>query len=367
MKVLLLVIAERFVEQRLAWRMLLLGPLIFVVGVCQAGELDTLTNDIKDLKDRIQELETKGTELRDGEAHKLHPVHSTKEVKIAGGFTGIIQGTVNNERQFGGNSVQGNMSVDLYAEFPVQEDGLFLLRLDVEQGAGLTDLPPLFTNPDGNPTGTNADVETWDSSQVHLVEARYEQKFRNDFLELIFGQIDVTSFFDANNLANSETTQYIAQHFVNNATIDWGLSENFYGPGVIFISHPSDSLDISAGWFEGEGNYNDMFQNPFLIGQVNLKTGHDNHAGSYRFYLWTRQTPHCQSASDPAKFLDCSLLDPADRITLKSENTGVGMSIDQRMSPQWGIWARAGYQDPDVSQFDRSFRASCAASRPRST
>lgn len=56
------------------------------------------------------------------------------------------------------------MSADLYLELPVEDRGLFLLRLDLQQSAGLTRLPPLFTAPNGNPTGPNADVESWNSA-----------------------------------------------------------------------------------------------------------------------------------------------------------------------------------------------------------
>ncbi len=343
-------------EQRM-WRPLLVVLVLFVASIAQAGDVEELKKEVEDLKRKMEKIEKKevDVETSDGEGHKLHPIHSLLGTKISGGFTGIFQGSLNNETRFGGNRSEGAMSTDLFVDVPVHEKGSFLLRLDIQQGAGLTSLPPLFTNPDGNTTGPNNDIETFDNSRsLNLNEARYEQMLLNDTFQVVFGHIDLTSWFDENSLANKETFQYIAQHFNNNIAIDWGGTVNFFGPGVVLKAYPSESLDASVGWFEGDGNYDKMFRQPFLIGQVTLKSPFAGKEGNYRFYGWGRLTPHCKNTSDPAVFSNCDLIPEADRIRIKGSNSGFGFSLDQQFSESLGVWARFGYQDPDVSQFDKA-------------
>lgn len=340
--------------------------LLFLMGSFgHAAEEEDLKKEVEDLKRKVEKMEKGKEEVQDGVGHKLHSVHSLYGAKISGSFTGIVQGSLNNEGRFGGNRSEGAMSSDLFLEVPVHEKGSFLLRLDIEQGAGLASLPPVFANPNGNTTGPNNDIETFQNSQsLNINEARHEHTLFNDTLQAVFGQIDLTSWFDENNLANKETFQYIAQHFNNNIAIDWGGSVNFFGPGVILVAYPTESLHLNLGWFEGDGNYEKIFRQPFLIGQATFKTRFAGLEGNYRFYGWGRFTPHCKSASDTAVFSNCDLIEtPADRVRIKSGNSGFGMSLDQTVSESVGVWARFGYQDPDVSQFDKAMSGGVVFSR----
>ncbi|MGH7274763.1 MAG: carbohydrate porin, partial [Nitrospiria bacterium] len=119
-------------------------------------------------------------------------------------------------------------------------------------------------------------------------------------------------------------------------------------------AYPSESVDVSIGWFQGEGNYDDIFRQPFFIGQTTLKTRFGGKEGNYRFYGWGRFTPHCKSVSDAAVFSNCDLINEADQVRIKSGNSGFGLSLDQGISESVGIWARFGFQDPDVSQFEKA-------------
>lgn len=335
------------------WRLISLLPICLMGDAGAADEIELMKKELEDLRGRIEHLEVAPTEVHDDEGHKLHPVHSAYGARIAGGLTATAQGPVNNPRRFGGDNAEGASSADLYVELPVQNHGLFLLRLDAQQGAGLTRLPPLFVGPNDNPTGPNSDVESWNGSELHVAEARYEQRW-GGAAAVVLGHIDLTAYFDNNEFANSETTQYLAQQFVNNVAVEWGGNDNFFGPGAILIMHPTRRVEASMAWFEGDGDYTNMFQAPFLIGQLTLETGEEARESHYRLYAWTRRTSHCRSAVDPAVFADCARIDAAEQVRVKEDNSGLGLSVDKKISPAWGVWARAGYQDPNVAQFDRS-------------
>jgi hypothetical protein len=350
------------------WGPLLVVFVLLIATIAQAGEMEDMKREVETLKEKVKKIEEKETEVRDGEGHRLHPIRSLLGTKMTGGLTGIVQGSLNNEGRFGGNRTEGSMSADLFVEVTVHEKGLFLLRMDIAQGAGLASLPPLFANPDGNATGPNNDIESFDNSQsLNINEARYEQMLLDDTLRIVFGHIDLTSYFDENEFANKETFQYIAQHFNNNIAIDWGGTGNFFGPGAVLVVDPDESLwDVSLGWFEGDGNYDRMFRQPFLMGQLALEPKFDGREGEYRFYGWGRFTPHCKSSSNSAVFSNCDLIEtPADRVRIKSGNSGFGISLDQELSDSVGVWARFGYQDPDVSQFDKAMSGGVVFSKLR--
>lgn len=335
----------------------LLLALLLIASPVQAAELDDLKKEMEVIKQEVRELKEKEIEVRDDVGHRLHPVRSLMGVTITGGLTGIAQGSLNNENRFGGDSSEGSMSADLIFEAGMGEQTSFLLRFDVVQGEGLGRTPPLFSSPNGNTMGTNNDVEGFNEPRLNINEARFEHSL-NSLLTFALGQIDLTSYFDENNLANDETIHYLAQQFDNNPAIEWGGSENFFGPGVVLKSAPAEFLDFSFGYFEGDGDYQKMFARPFLIGQAVLKVQPGGREGSYRLYGWGRLTPHCRDVDDSSVFVNCG--DPASpgtsptEVRIKGHNSGVGVSLDQQVSDGLGLWARLGYQDPEVSQFDKS-------------
>ncbi len=317
----------------------LIAVLMLLVGnASQSGELENLKKRIED-----------------------PPIFRTFGIKIRGGITGIVQGSLNNRKEFGGNGAAGEFSADLSLDGSIGDKGSFRLRFDFEHGPGLTDFPPVFTNPDGKTTGPNNDVETFMSEDI-LNEARYTHRLFGDFLEITLGKIDLTGYFDQNSYANDETFQYIAQAFNNNNAIDWGGSVNFFGVGAVLTAHPTRALAVTLGWFQGDKGYKSFFDRPFLAGQLSLTTHWAGREGNYRIYSWTRRTPHCRSTSDPTAFLSCDLISPIDQIRIKGGNTGVGLSLDQQLSDSLGFWTRLGFQDPDVSQFDKAFSVGLVAS-----
>ena len=305
------------------------------------GEAVSLEEEVGRLKARVEALE-----------HRAPSGPLLPGLKVYGGLTVIGQGSANNLERFGGNRGDSTLSADLFIETAVGEHGTFLLRLDVEQGAGVTRLPPLFTSPDGNTTGPNNRAETWVNPElINLNEARYEHRLWHNRLVVTLGHIDLTGSFDENVFANKETFQYIAQSFNNNIAIDWGGSVNFFGPGAILTASPTDRWTIRLGWFEGDGNHTELFDQPFVGGQITMKIQPGGREGNYRLYGWDRATPHCRSATGRAVLANCDLVPAPDQITVKGNNAGAGVSLDQWLTDRLGAWARYGFQDGEVAQF----------------
>jgi hypothetical protein len=314
------------------------------IVLAQSPENPEPQKDVGKLKEQKDESERRSgreklPEESEIEKQPTYPIEVQSKTKITGGLTTIVQGVLNNEEAFGGNRAEGSMSADLFIESEIVPRGFLLFRMDVLQGDGLTRLPPLFTNPDGTPTGPNNDVEGWSSSDtLHINEVRYEQFFAGDKFRVSVGHLDLTSYFDENEFANKETFQFIAPIFCNNIAIDWGGNANFFGPGLVLNYHPIELIEGSIGYFEGDGDYTDLFDHPFIAGQIELEPRIRGLEGHYSFMVWTRYTPHPR------------ILDPAQT---DSKNSGFAISFDQELSEKVGIWVRFGTQRGEVAQFDR--------------
>src|SRR3972149_6893692 len=297
--------------------------------------------------------------------HKLHPIHAANQARIYGWLTAIAQGTIGSKDDSGkkNDKAEGSLSGDIFYEASLNESGRFTIHLDIQQGEGLTHTPGLFTSPNGNPTGPNNDIESFNNDQVHLDQAWYETTLADGKLTLTLGQLDPTAYFDTNNYANNERFQFIANQFGNNPTIEFGGTGNFYGAGFRLTYSPSDIVDITLGALDGDGNYSEMFDRPFVIAEVDLKPKLVGKEGNYRFYVWQNSLPHYRMDNDddgnPINPIFVTSVGnpfatlPAGTELIGNKNPGFGINFDQALTDNLGIWARLGIQDGDVSQFDR--------------
>jgi len=266
---------------------------------------------------------------------ELFPLQSSRKTQFNGGMTLIIQGGLNNESQFGGDRADGSISVDMILTSEIRDGGLLIIRGDFMRGEGLSRLPPLLAG------GVNADIEDYSTGApdtFHLIEALYEQTWKSETFRLSIGQIGLTSYFDQNQFANSETFQFLSPAFVNNIAVGWGGDTNGYGPGLVLHAHPIREFEINLGFFEGDGNYKDVFDQGFWIVEVEFELYQRETDGHYRFSYWSNETNHE------------SILNPAVTLT---KNHGIGLSFDQGLNDDLGIWGRFSLQDGAVSQFDQ--------------
>ncbi|MBI5749986.1 MAG: carbohydrate porin [Nitrospinae bacterium] len=301
----------------------------------------TYGSEFEDLKHRVEELEKR---IKDGEAvdelgHKLHPIHSIYGLKISGGLTMTAQGT-----DYKNNKGAGAISADIVIESPLGKDGRVISVLDFQRGAGLQNLPSFLTSPNGNATGPNNDIESFDNDQLHVAQFYYEHNIVSSLVVSV-GQLDPTVFFDINLYANNERVHFLANQFANNPTIEFGASENFYGPGIRLTYSPAELLDITVATFEGDGNYADIFENPFLMAEADFKIKPFDKDGIYRVYYWSRKArPNLTNVANPN-----------DATLINKENSGAGLSIEQLITDTVGIWLRGGIHNEKVAQFDRHF------------
>jgi len=282
---------------------------------------------------------TEEKEPRPGDkAGEVSLLQTLRKTRLDGGMTFIAQGGLGNEKRFGGDRAEGSLSIDLILESELRDHSLLILRGDFMRGDGLTRLPALFAG------GVNADIEDFSKGDAenpetfHLIEALFERTWEHERYRFSIGQIDLTSYFDQNQFANSETFQFLSPLFVNNAAITWGGDTNGYGPGFVMHFHPLKTFELNLGVFEGDGNYAALFEQPFVIVEIELEHYHNDLEGHYRFIFWLNEL------AQPA-ILDASQSVP--------HNRGFALSFDEALSARFGLWARFGLQEDEAAAFDR--------------
>ncbi|MBI5235824.1 MAG: hypothetical protein HY886_06205 [Deltaproteobacteria bacterium] len=215
---------------------------VFFISVAPAfadgGHGATASDD--DLRTRVEALEKRldSTIVVDERGHKYHPIHSIYGLKI-GGVT--LTGQMPSRGKTANQRAGAAMSADLALESVVGEAGRAVLVLDFQRGTLAHGMPSFFTGPNGNTTGPNADVESFNDGIAHLTQAYYDHEFSNALAASV-GQLDITGYFDANEFANNERTQFLANIFVNNPAVEFGGSPDFYAPGLRMTYAPPDSL-----------------------------------------------------------------------------------------------------------------------------
>lgn len=298
--------------------------------------------DVENLKRRVEELEKRvgdGKVVSEEQAHKrVHPVHSIYGLT----FSGSITTSAHAVKLENGNepSAEAAFSADLVVESPVGENGRAVVVLDFQRGIGMQGLS-FATAPNGAATGYNADIEGFDDTNIHVTQAYYEHK-ANERLTLSVGQLDITGYFDANEFANDERAQFMAPVFVNSPVIEFGGSEDFYSFGLTATCTPAENISVTLGAFEGDGNYRETFDKPFLMAEVDYAASLFGRDGNYRLYYWYRGA---RPDEGPIAASDAAMLD--------TFNNGVGLSVDQMVTDAVGVWLRAGMQREEIAQFDK--------------
>ncbi len=279
---------------------------------------------IAEQRQKITEYEAKFKEM-DEQLHRQvgPPTIVSKDLRIGVGATMIVQATDNTnateEKKAGRTDASFSEDITISKEFEGLNSEAFI-HLEAGQGAGLTNELSLYSN-------VNADAN--DEEHVSVSEIWYEQGLFGDKALITFGKLDPTVYFDNNEVANDETTQFLADMFKINPAIEF--PDNTVA--LRAAAMPVDWLELNYGVFNTNGNWDEIADNLFNVGQVTFKTNFFDLSGNYRFLGWQNRAHH-------TKWLD---------IERQKEHTyGFALSFDQKAHEIVTLFARYGWQDPEV-------------------
>ncbi|MFH1857880.1 MAG: carbohydrate porin [Candidatus Omnitrophota bacterium] len=253
------------------------------------------------------------------------PVQLVEGFEIGAGGTMIVQGTGNvNDATSGAQKkvsrADASYTMDLTIGKTFEEaSGKAFLHLEAGQGDGLEENLTLYSN-----VNRDADNDT----RVRLSELWYEQGLF-DRAVFTFGKLDPTVYFDNNEVANDETTQFLGRIFCVSPTIEFPD----YAAGVRLAYMPVEWLELGYGAFDGDSDWEKVGDHLFNIGQVNFVTHFFDLPGNYRFYGWSNNVDHTKW-EDTGK--------------TNEDNYGFGFSFDQKATDLVTLFTRYGWQNPKV-------------------
>ncbi len=310
-------------------------------GIITDEEYSDVMNEIGGT-DKI-EKETASAERKTGELEQQdRPAHVDKHIthaegpalvngiSIAAGITMTGQGTGGNDENTAAEDViDGSISIDLEISAKMGEHGEAFIAFETGNGTGLAE--EFDFNADGESDlywGFNADAGP--DSTVDVTEAWYEHTFADGVAILTVGELNLTNYFDGNEIANDETTQFLADGFVNDSTIEF-----VGGPGMRLSVSTSEILDISIG-AQSDG-WEDLDEKSFFIAEADVKPKFGERQGNYRFYVWTNRGAHT---------------DAGDASKTGENGLGFGISADQQVLEFLTLFARLGTRNDNLTEYE---------------
>lgn len=302
---------------------LLLLVSVFLNTPLSLAQEESLKEIIKRLEARIEALEEKQVEQDKVILHRQEgaPAFTEKGFVIGAGATIVLQGTNNTNAttQKKEDRADASYSADITIERELQDiNGELFLHLEAGRGAGLEDELSLYSN-------VNRDAD--DDNNVRLTELWYEQGFSEDKMLLTFGKLDPTAYFDNNEVANDETTQFLGRIFRNSPTIEF--PDNSAGVRLAFM--PLEWLKLGYGIFDADSDWEKVGDNLFNIGEIVFQPQFFGREGNYRFLGWHNHSYHTKWLATERE---------------KESAFGFGFSFDQRVTDNLTLFTRYGWQDP---------------------
>jgi hypothetical protein len=160
-------------------------------------------------------------------------------------------------------------------------------------------------------------------NELNLREAWLRTELFGQRLALTAGRLDLTNYFDANAIANDESTQFISDALVNNQML--GLASN--GTGVAAEFDAKTGFRFKFGFQQSKTEATNLSDSMYTLSEVGYTfTPFALPEGSYRVWFRTDNT-----ADDAIR-------------------TGVGLSLDQKLTSVVGLFGRYGTQELDFGR-----------------
>jgi carbohydrate-selective porin OprB len=299
-------------------------------GPAAGKEADVTRDEINALKAQVEALKQK-VEQSATQASPAGEVPWYQKLEVGIGATGIVQGSMGVEDSLSqeGDVTDGSVSFDLELTLPVTEGGTFYALVEGGSGEGIDGEIPTIS-------GINDDAD--DDPSLRITELWYEQECSSG-LRFRIGKMDLSSDFDTNSIANSETDQFLSSGFVNNLAVEFPDDNGF---GAMIWFSPGSLWDIGFGAADADADWENIFDDPFVMAEMDFKPSLGGMQGNYRIYGWYNGKDHQ------------SLEDPRDT---DEKNWGIGFSFDQQVLEPLALFARYGWQRSDVSQVSHTFSA----------
>jgi high affinity Mn2+ porin len=329
-------------EEMNTFRVSVIGGLLILLGAGPVfgQEVTVSREEIDAMKKKIERLEKVVEQQAGSTAGKEDEKRWYEKIDIAVGATGVLQGASGVKERLNpeGNVTDATASYELELLVQAGEGGAVFMHLEAGNGDGIDgDIPTLST--------FNGDAD--DDGRVRFTEFWYAQRVDRIGTVLEIGKVclggpgdhapEDAILFDGNEYANNERSQFLSGGFINNPALEFP-DDN--GPGAMVRVSPADTVDVSIGIADADGDWDDVFDDVFSIVEFDFKPKIGERRGHYRIYGWFNGKDH-ENLKDPDKN--------------KEHNYGLGISIDQEITEVLGLFVRYGWQRGSVSQIEHAW------------
>jgi high affinity Mn2+ porin len=305
-------------------------------GVIKIQEQAVREHDDLIKQERVQQVSSRM-------AGEMEGLKDLGGLEIGAGMTFVGQGTPNanngdatdgEDSRFDGSwsaDVEIAKAFDDYGSTSLTTGGMAFLHMEVGQGDSVEGELSVFSN-------VNRDAGD-SAANVQITEAWYEQYLFEEQLTITAGKIDATGYIDTNEFANDECSQFLGHIFRNSAVIDWP-DDNNWGGRVYLAPEALSFIDIEAVFMEEDGEWENLFDNPFIAAQLNFMPAkvfdydEEMWGGNYRAIFWYNGAPHAK-VKDAGDF--------------ERGNAGFGFSCDQKLTDVYGVFGRFGWANSEKS------------------
>ncbi len=205
-------------------------------------------------------------------------------------------------------------------------------------GAGLDGIEPTYSF---------FDSDAGETAPLYIPKAYVSQYLADPSVSLNAGKLDLSSWFDVNDVANSGDIQFLSSALVNNLAIPFPQK----GLGAMASFQPSDEFCVQAGLSDANAvtthtGFDTAFEGDaraFSITELDWNPAFRAQPGHYRFILWNDQR----------------ILPRFDDGANETGHSGAALSFDQALTSRLTLFCRYGYEDPDVYPIEHFW--SCGA------
>jgi hypothetical protein len=160
-------------------------------------------------------------------------------------------------------------------------------------------------------------------NELNLREAWLRTELFGQRLALSAGRLDLTNYFDQNAIANDESTQFLSDALVNNQML--GLASN--GTGAAAEFDPRNGFRLKFGFQQSNTDATNLSDSMYTLTEAGYTfTPFALPEGTYR--VWFRTDNTAEAAI----------------------RKGAGISIDQKLTSAFGVFARYGMGESDIER-----------------
>jgi len=202
---------------------------------------------------------------------------SAGEVELSGGMTMVGQWIAAGDEASLPDGRIGEMSssFDLEAQTQFSPRLRGYLHLEASAGGGIDAHVTMYGAANADAAGTAA---------AEVSEAWLEGNLGAGWTVFV-GKADVSAIVDANDVAGDETAQFLNASF-RNSTAAFFPMDNAAAAWLSWV--PEDGpVEAVVGWAEADADWQFVFEDPYLFGEVGLRLGPSGERGRVGIYAWS--------------------------------------------------------------------------------